>query len=284
MSEKIVVRSTGKDKRNFKELPELRKGIIDVAPITPIMANYSVNALSNALHPSTQYLKVKQYEEINKNLMIYSLEPDPTMGTAKLAYFRAGQKLDIFFNNDAEEKAESFTICSSPMRALNDEYVIIVNKDNKTESIANLQIGSKIKASAPYGQFYYQAIRDCGHILAICDSTAYEPFLAMAESVFDGTLNVDLTVIYAARKHSDVIMAERFEELSQNKHFKFVMVLSDERIFKCERGFITKSLIEKYAPANNYSLFISGSDELLNTISPHIDELKFESNRIRYNK
>ena len=106
----------------------------------------------------------------------------------------------------------------------------------------------------------------------------------MAESLCDGTLNVDLTVIFAARKHSDVIMADRFGELSQNKHFKFIMVLSDERVFKSERGFITKSLIEKYAPTNKYSLFISGADELLNTISPHIDELNFESNRIRYNK
>lgn len=284
MSDKIIVRSAMKDKRNFTELPELRKGIIDIAPTTPIMANYSVNALANALHPSVQHLKIKQCEEITKNVTIYSLEPDPTMGTAKLAYFRPGQKIDIFFGEGDEEHKEAFTICSSPARSLNDEYIIIVNKDNYTESIAKLQTGAQITTSAPYGQFYYQAIRDNSHIVAICDSTAYEPFLSMAESLCDGTLNVDLTVIFAARKHSDVIMADRFGELSQNKHFKFIMVLSDERVFKSERGFITKSLIEKYAPANKYSLFISGADELLNTISPHIDELNFESNRIRYNK
>ncbi len=288
MSDKIIVRSAMKDKRNFTELPDLRKGIIDVAPTTPIMANYTVNAVANALHPTVQYLKVKQCEELTKNIVIYSLEPDPSSGTAKIAFFRAGQMIDFFVDDNGEEICGTYTICSSPSRSLNDEYVIIVNKENKTEITdyitSSWQNGTKVKASAPYGQFYYQAIRDNSHIVAICDSTAYEPFLSMAESVCDGTLNVDLTVIYAARKHSNVIMADRFEELSQNKHFKFIMVLSDERIFKCERGFITKSLIEKYAPANKYSLFISGSDELLNTISPHIDELHFECNRIRYNK
>ncbi|MBR5442161.1 MAG: hypothetical protein IKV44_04340 [Clostridia bacterium] len=288
MSDKIVIRSAMKDKRNFTELPELRKGIIDLAPTTPLTANYAVNSVANALHPTKQSLKVSQCEEIAKNVMIYSLVPDPTEGTAKLAYFRAGQLIDLYYGEGDQEHSEAFTICSSPARSLNNEYVIIVNKSSDSEAAdyitSNWQAGTQIKASAPYGQFYYQAIRDNSYIVAICDSTAYEPFLSMAESINDGALNVDLTLIFAARKHSDVVMADRFLELSQNKHFKFIMVLSDERVFKCERGFITKSLIEKYAPTSKYSLFISGSQELLNTISPHVDELKFETNRIRYNK
>ncbi len=285
MSDKIIVRSAMKDKRNFTELPDLRKGIIDVAPTTPLMASYTVNAVANALHPSIQHLKIKQAEELSKSTVILCLEPDTESGTAKLANFRPGQKIDIFIENNP---AITQTICSSPSRAVNNEYVIIIDKNTDSPLwdyiLNNNDSGIHLKASAPYGQFYYQAIRDNNHIVAICDSTAYEPFLAMAESVCDGTLNIDLTVIYAARKHSDVIMADRFLELSQNKHVKFVMVLSDERIFKSERGFITKSLIEKYAPSVKYSLFVSGSDDLIKTVSPHIDELKPESNRIRYNK
>ena len=288
MSDKIIVRSAMKDKRNFTELPELRKGIIDLAPTTPLAANYTVNSVANALHPVKQALKVSQCEELTKGTMIYSLVPDPTEGTAVLAYFRAGQMLDVCYGEGEQENKAAFTICSSPARAINGEYVIIVDKGAESDAAKYItsewQVGTQVTASAPYGQFYYQAIRDSSYIVAVCDSTGYEPFLSMAEAINDGTLNVDLTLIFAARKHSDVVMADRFVELSQNKHFKFIMVLSDERIFKCERGFITKSLIEKYAPANKYSLFINGTQELLNTISPHIDELKFETNRIRYNK
>ncbi len=285
MSDKIIIRSAMKDKRNFTELPDLRKGIIDVAPTTPLMANYTVNAIANALHPSIQHLKVKQYEEVTKSIVILCLEPDTEAGTAKLAYFRPGQKIDIYNENNV---TTTHTICSSPSRSLNNEYVIILDKTADGvlwDYVANNPDNNiQLKASAPYGYFHYQAIRDNNHILAICDNDGYEPFLSMAESVYDGTLNVDLTVIFTARKHNEVLMADRFDELSQNKHVKFVMVLSDEHIFKCERGFITKSLIEKYAPSVKYSLFISGSDELLKTISPHVDELKLESNKIRYNK
>ena len=288
MSDKITIRSSMKDKKNFTELPDLRKGIIDVAPTTPLMANYAVNSVANCLHPAVQYLKVKQFEEMNKNIFIYILEPDASMGTAKIAYFRPGQVLDIYIENNGVKITGTYTICSSPLRSTINEYVIILNNALKTDATdfitTNFKNGTKVQASAPYGLFYYQAIRDNNHIVAICDNTGYEPFLSMAESIADGTLNVDLTLIYTARKHSDIIMAERFEELSQTKHFKFVIVLSDEHVFKCERGFITKSLIEKYAPTNKYSLFINASDDVLKTTAPHIEELNLESHRIRYNK
>lgn len=287
MSDKIIVRSAMKDKKNFTELPELRRGIIDVAPTTPLMANYTVNAIANALHPSVQHLKIKQYEELDKNIVILCLSPDTAAGTAKLAPFRPGQKIDFHLDDSDKTRVATHTICSSPARALKDEYVIIINRSTDTDLInyiADKKSNNSLNASAPYGDFYYQAIRDCNRILAICDSSAYEPILSMAESVCDGTLNIDLTVIYTARKHNEVAMADRFLELSQNKHMKFVAVLSDEHIFKCERGFITKSLLEKYAPSDKYSLFFSGSDELLKTISPYIDELKPESNRVRYNR
>ncbi len=287
MSKKIKIRSNFKDIRNFKELPLLRKGIINEAPDSPINANYAVNSTANFLHPQNQSLKVKQVAEIDKNVRAYILEPDTEYGTAKLSYFRAGQSISITFNINGLIISRPYTICSSPERSLDDEYVIIVKKKlNGFVSqyiFNNWRKGTKVNASAPFGNFYYQPLRDAKNIVGICDNEGVSSFLSIAEAIADGTLNANLTLLYSARKEREAIMAERFDELAEKtNNFNVIYVLSDEHILKKERGFITKTLIEKYVPAGKYSVFVSGSTSLYNRVLPQIAELKLENKYIRF--
>ena len=105
----------------------------------------------------------------------------------------------------------------------------------------------------------------------------------MAEAIADKSLNMDLTLIYYARKQNEAIMSQRFDELSEKaSNFRIIYVFSDEHVFKCERGFVTKSIIEKYAPFTKYSLFVSGSNTLYNRLIPQISELKLENKYIRF--
>ena len=105
----------------------------------------------------------------------------------------------------------------------------------------------------------------------------------MAEAVADQSLNIDLTIIYTARKQNEAIMAERLNELSENnENIKVVYVFSDEHVFKCERGFVTKTLIEKYATSSKYSVFVAGTQTLYNRVVPQIAELKLENKFIRF--
>lgn len=287
MKNKIVVRSSLKDVRNFTSIPETRKGIISEAPETPLLANYAVNSVANFLHPPTQFLKVKQVAEIARDVRAYVLEPDTAHGTAKLAYFRPGQSISIQLNIGNSLLARPFTICSSPVRSIDDEYVIIVRK--KPQGFAshyilnNWKKGTEVIASAPFGSFYHQPLRDTKTIIGICDNQGVAPFLSMAESIVDNTLKIDLTLIYYARKQNEAIMSERLNQLADEcENFKVVYVFSDEHVFKCERGFVTKSLIEKYAPSSRFSLFAFGSQALYNRIIPQIAELKLEKKFIRF--
>ncbi|MBO5066347.1 MAG: iron-sulfur cluster-binding domain-containing protein [Clostridia bacterium] len=287
MSNRIIVRSPVKDVRNFTNIPEMRKGVIKEAPETPLNANNAVNSIANFLHPPTQFLKVKQVAEISKDTRAYILEPDTAHGTAKLAYFRPGQSISVILEIGSAIVTRAFTICSSPTRSLDDEYVIIVKK--KPDGFASDFIlntwrkGTQISASAPFGEFYYQALRDSKKIIGISDNYGISPFLSMAEAIADGSLNLDLTLIFAARKQNEAIMSERLNELAEKSaHFKVVYVFSDEHVFKCERGFVTKSLIEKYATSSKFSIFVSGTQTLYNRVVPQIAELKLENKYIRF--
>ena len=287
MKNKIKVRSTLKDIRNFTNIPELRKGVIQEAPETPVNGNFAVNSIANFLHPSTQYLKVKQVAEINRYTRAYILEPDTAHGTAKLAYFRPGQWISITMQIGNAIVTRPYTICASPLRSVDDEYMIIVDK--KPDGFAshyifnNWRKGTEIIASAPCGNFYYQPLRDSKNVIGICDNHGFSGFLSMAEAIADKSLNMDLTLIYYARKQNEAIMSQRFDELSEKaSNFRIIYVFSDEHVFKCERGFVTKSLIEKYAPFTKYSLFVSGSNTLYNRLIPQISELKLENKYIRF--
>lgn len=287
MKTKITVRSKIKDIRNFMNIPELRKGVISEAPETPINGNFAVNSIANFLHPSVQYLKIKQVAEINRNTRAYILEPDTAHGTAKLAFFRPGQWISVTLKIGNAIVTRPYTLCASPLRSVEDEYMIIVGK--KPDGFAshyilnNWRKGTEIVASAPCGNFYYQPLRDSKNVVGVCDNQGFSGFLSMAEAIADKSLNMDLTLIYYARKQAEAIMSQRFDELAEiTPNFRVVYVFSDEHIFKCERGFVTKSLIEKYAPFTKYSLFVCGSNALYNRLIPQISELKLENKYIRF--
>ena len=287
MSNKIKVRSRFKDTKNFKDIPILRRGVINEAPDSPLNANYAVNSTANFLHPQSQSLRVKQVAEIERDVRAYVLETDTEYGTAKLAYFRPGQNISITFNINGIIITRPYTICSSPLRSLEDEYVIIVRKKpNGFVSqyiFSNWRKGTKVNASAPFGSLYYQPLRDAKSIVGICDNLGVSAFLSMAEAIADGTLNADLILLYTARKDREAIMSQRLDELAENcDKFRVIYVLSDEHVFKKERGFITKTLIEKYAPQGKYSVFVSGSTALYNRAVPQLAELRLENKYIRF--
>lgn len=287
MKKHFKVDSSFNDIKKFVNIPSYRKGVIEEAPEEPVTSNFAVNSVANFLHPTTQYLKVIRVADISKDVRAYVLGPDTARGTAKLAYFRPGQYISITLNIGSAIVTRPYTICSSPARSVDDEYVIIVKR--KPNGFAGEYIfstwtkGTQVTASAPIGTFYYQKLRDSRNIVAICDNTGVSPFLSMAEAVCDGTLDIDLTLLYSARKKNEMIMSERLSELSrQCEKFRVVYILSDERVEKCERGFVTKALIEKYALSSKYSIFVCGSTALYNRTTPQIAELKLEKKYIRF--
>ncbi len=287
MNKKITVDSSLKDLKRFLEIPSNRKGIIDEAPAEKVNGNFAVNSTANFLHPTSQNLVVKRVFDIARDVKGFVLAPDASLGTAKLAYFRPGQYISITLEIGSAVITRPYTICSSPLKALDDEYIIAVKQ--VPHGFASVYIfnswqnGTKVKASAPYGSLYYQQLRDSRNIVALCDSQGISSFLSMAEAIADGTLDIDMTLLYSARKKNEIILTERLDEIAvQSDKFRVVYVYSDERVDKCERGFITKTLIEKYAPSSKYSLFVCGSTALYNRLTPQIAELKLEKKYIRF--
>jgi ferredoxin-NADP reductase len=144
--------------------------------------------------------------------------------------------------------------------------------------------GTEITASAPLGNFYHQSLRDYPFVVGIADSDGIPAFLSMARAIEEKSLNVNLTLFYSCRKRSDAIFMDELISIQQStRNFKVIFTFSDEKVDNYERGFITKQLIEKYAPPEKFSVFIDGSELLLNLISAQISELGLERKAVRIN-
>lgn len=289
MKEKISINSPIKDFSNFVRIPEARKNAINNALKTPIKKNFNVNSTANFLHPQVQYLKIKDVIELNRDERCYILYPDSAHGTGKLAFFRPGQYLSITLNIGQSVVTRPFTICSSPFDSSNDDFYMIKVKKvmhgfASQYIFNNWEKGTEVISSAPLGNFYYQTIRDYPFLIGATDNEGIPAFLSMARAIEEKSLNVNLTLFYSCRKKHDAIFMDELIEISKNcRNFNVIFVFSDEKVENYERGFITKQLIEKYAPPEKFSVFINGSQQLLALISTQIAELGLERKDIRLN-
>lgn len=287
MKEKIVVRSNLKDFSNFLKIPDTRKTVINQALSTPLKKNYAVNSTASFLHPDVQYLKVREVIEISRDERCFILVPDSAHGTGKLAFFRPGQYLSITLKIGNAIVTRPYTICSSPYDSSDgDFYMIYVKKvihGFASQYIFNNWVkGTEVEASAPLGEFYYQPLRDSKTIVAITDSDGVSGFLSMAKAINEGSLKMNLTLLYSCRNKNDAPFMEELQYLQhETNNFNVAFVFSDEKVDNNERGFITKQLIEKYAPNERYSIFVNGSPQLLSLIATQISEMNFERKDIR---
>lgn len=288
MKDKVVIRSSFKDVAAFSGTVSYRSGVINEASTELKPINYAVNSSAALLHPTVQYLKIKNMLQLAIDLKLFVLEPDASKGTASLAYFRPGQYLPIKIKNGSSYSTETFTICSSPLDSTRDEYLICVKKlpfDPTTSFIFdNWQKGTQLLCGAPEGSFCYTPIRDEKSIIGITDDIGAGAFYSMANAVCDGILDINLTLIYGCRKKSEAVFMNELIALSEKTDkLKPVFVFSDEKVDKCERGFITKALLEKYLPeSKRFSVFINGTSKLYAQTAPHISSLRIEKKFIRF--
>ena len=88
MAEKDYLKEVSAD--GFYDILPKRRAVINKASDKEPQYEFNANVLAKSLHPKVQHVKVSDIKELN-GARVYTLEPDLSKGTSKLAYFRAGQ-------------------------------------------------------------------------------------------------------------------------------------------------------------------------------------------------
>ena len=247
---------------------------------------FNANVLAKKLHPNVQYAVVEKITE-HVDAKSYTLVPDKEKGVEQLAYFRAGQYVSIALDIGEARLNKPYTIRSCPKDALKGTYTITVKRTAKGFAsdyiLDNWQVGTKVKLSAPLGEFYHQELRDAGHVVALAGGSGITPFYSMATAIADGTEDFSLTILYGSRTKDGILLRDELEAVAaaSGGKVKVIHVLSDEEAEGCEKGFITAELIKKYAPEGDYSVYLCGPKAMYKFMDAELPKLGLKARRIR---
>ncbi len=238
------------DMLKFKNMASLREKTIEKAEAKEIKGEWAMNENAAHLHPSSLHLVIK--EIIDHPLSEAKTYVLSSKDGAPLPYFRAGQYLSLKLNFGESFVTRAYSIASSPKEALNGRYYITVRSNPSgfaaEKILSEWKPGDEIISSSPLGQFYYEPLRDSKTVIALAGGSGITPFLSMAYAIRDGIEDFNLTLLYGSRNESVILFKDELEKISKEcEKVKVVNVLSDEEKEGYEHGFITSTLIKKYA-------------------------------------
>ena len=268
-----------------KVLPK-RNEIIDnsKAEKLPNLDSYKANQIASALHPSYQELVVSDVKQEIEDAKTYTL----TRADGKLpAYFSAGQYIAVAIDIEGKRYSRPYSLSSSPKQALEGFYTITVKRANgglvSNYILDNLNKGDHLYTSAPLGNFTYEPLRDAKNIVAIAGGSGITPFYSFAKAIKDNDEDCTLTLLYGSKTLKEAMFQEEFKKIEKEcSNFKLINVLSDEKLDGYESGFISAELIKKYAPDEEYSLFICGPQAMYNFLDKEIEKLNIRRKFVRH--
>ena len=178
---------------------------------------FNANVLAKKLHPNVQYAVVEKVTE-HVDAKSYTLVADAEKGSEQLAYFRAGQYVSIALDIGDAKLNKPYTIRSCPKDALKGTYTITVKRTAKGFAsdyiLDNWQVGTKVKLSAPLGEFYHQELRDAKQVVALAGGSGITPFYSMAAAIADGTEDFSLTILYGSRTKDAIVLRDELEAVA----------------------------------------------------------------------
>lgn len=265
------------DMLKFKNMKKVREQAIQAAPAKEVKGEFPINQNAKALHPDYVTLvvdKIIDHGSAKAKTYIFKSKDEKA-----LPYFRAGMYLNLKLPLEGSLVTRSYSLCSSPKKALDGVYAITVrsNPDGfvADKLLATVKVGDEIISSCPQGFFFYDELRDTKTVIGLAGGSGITPFLSMAEAIADGTEDFRLILLFGSRDVENILFKKELDEIAKKTDkFKVVHVLSDEKADGFEHGFITAELIKKVTPANETcSVFLCGPEAMYQFVKPEIDKL-----------
>ncbi len=284
----VIVKSKSKDFLNTAAMIPQRLSEVGSTSAAPAAApdSFNVNTVANALHPKKLSLRIRKIEEHSADMKSYYFTWE---GHVPTPYFRAGQYLTVQLKVGSSILTRPYSLASSPASALHGEYHIMVKRvpDGFASGyiLDNWQVGDRITAFAPEGNFVYEPLRDAKTVIGLAGGSGITPFLSFARAIADGTEDFNLTLLYGARNKNEIVFKEELDTIAKTcDKVKVIYVLSEAKGTTAgyEKGFIGADLIQKYAPADEaYSVFVCGPGAMYRFLGGELPKLGIADKYIR---
>ena len=254
-----------------------------------------IRELTQELHPAATHVQVTKVEDVSPTARRLTFEP---LDGDVLPPFQAGQYVSLDLRVVRTLTSRPYSISSAPFEARCGDrsmFQITVRDGKKGENFAAnwlyglVKPGDRFVAHLPFGEFFYEPLRDAQHVVALAGGSGITPFVSMAREVAHGTLDCDFTILYGSVSADDIICKDELDELSRScSRIRVVHVISgeaDELPANCQRGLLSADLIMLYShgmPADgNTSYFVCGPLPMYRYVLGELASLGVPERRIR---
>ena len=252
----------------FTKLVDKRRAKLENAPATPLPVTYRVNETAKILHPAPLTVKLVGIVKDSPDTKTYTFE------LPQKAFFRAGQYAVLRAKIGDSLVSRPYAISSSPYTALNDGKVSLTIKKSgyfSSYMFDKAKEGDEFTLSLPFGNFFYESVKDCPHIVGIAGGSGITPFYSMIKGIEEGSEDFKLTLFYGAKTANDLVFKDELDKVSNDK-IKIVYVLSDEKSDGYENGFISADIIKKYVDGD-FTAMLCGPNAMYNFVDAELAKM-----------
>lgn len=218
-----------------------------------------VRELADRLHPGDLKLRVTEIRDASPTARTYRFEAV----SGHLPVFQSGQYASFRLKIGKSVLTRPYSISSAPYEARgNHPFFEITVRCNRPYFVPswlfeNVKAGDVLTGALPFGNFYYEPLRDTKNLVALAGGSGIAPFHSMAKEIAHGGLEgCVLTILYGSMKADDIPLRRELEEIEKAcSRVKVVHVLSDDPSWPEEKGFLSKELLQKYSAPNSTYFF-----------------------------
>lgn len=261
----------------FTKMVDKRRSKLDNASAAPLPVTYRVNETAKILHPSPLDVKLVEVVQNNSDTKTFTFQ------LPQKAFFRAGQYAVLRAKIGESLVSRPYAISSSPYTALNEGKVCITIKKSgyfSSYMFDSAKEGDDFTISLPFGNFFYESLKDCPHIVGIAGGSGITPFYSMIQAIEEGSEDFKLTLFYGAKTSKDLVFKEELDKVKNDK-IKIVYVLSDEKSAEYENGFISADIIKKYVDGD-FTAMLCGPNAMYNFVDAELAKMGISGKFVKH--
>lgn len=224
-------------------------------------------------------IKLTQKIEVAQNTMAFSFEKP--IGFE----YRAGQFADFTLLSPPETDAEGNTRAFSFVTAPFADHIAVATRMRDTafkRVLKSLPVGEKIQIDGPMGDFKLHKTATTPAVFLI-GGIGITPVRSIIAQATHEKLPHSLTLLYANNLMNEAAFVNDFENLArENANFKFVPVMSNEKDYKGETGFVDKEMVSRYISDFSKPIFyLSGPAGMVAAMRKLLTEANVNEDNIR---
>ncbi len=165
--------------------------------------------------------KLRKIEDMSPSVRLFTIDLEGEMK------FKAGQFVNLEFEDGGEDFKKPYSIASSPAHINSLQLCIKLVPDGRaTPHLWNKKEGDSVKIRGPLGMFTVRGEKD--KLVFVGTGTGVAPLRGMIQDLlYEKKTEKEVVLIFGCRKENEVLFKEEFERFEkEHPNFKYVPVVS----------------------------------------------------------